>query len=352
MIKTLLVDGRRYNLRTIKDEEREFHPMVKEHYKEIFGEDSFYFEKRKLVSRSGIAGIPDAFVITLSKPYEWYIVENELSTHDVHKHIVSQVSTFVDTIDELETQRDVRDALYNQLDSDDKLLIEKKTGMDSHRFLDNLITEFNYKIALIFDEITPEVEKASKSLRRLANTEIIEFKTFIGDDSPNPHAHLITIPTQTKKEVIAEIPTKKERETPEYYKNWQSLFEWVDENVKEIVKELINEILAFGNITHAPHSKYYHFYKGESTTKNTFVVFLLTKKKLNVRIRTDPRTFRDHTGLVKDKIYKGWFFKQGQEREFQIENLNQIKVAIELIKYSYQISGEQSKKQESIENWY
>jgi len=30
--------------------------------------------------------------------------------------------------------------------------------------------------------------------------------------------------------------------------------------------------------------------------------FILTKKKLNIRIRTDPTTFEDTSGLVKDKI--------------------------------------------------
>jgi len=62
---------------------------------------------------------------------------------------------------------------------------------------------------------------------------------------------------------------------------------------------------------------------------------MLTKKALKVRIRTDPTTFKDPRGLTRDRVYKGWFFKQGQEREFKIANEEQIENAIELIKQSY-----------------
>ncbi len=188
----LIIDGIKYKLWIPKDEEKEFHPLVKEHSKEIFGENSIYFDiKHKLTSKSGIAGIPDAYVLTLSKPYEWYIVENELSSHPVYSHIVPQVSRFVDSIEELETQRDVRDILNTEIEQDIvlKAYIEKKTGHDLYRFLSELLSS-SPKIALIIDKITPEVEKASKSLKKLANTKIIEFKTFLREGAPNVRAHL------------------------------------------------------------------------------------------------------------------------------------------------------------------
>jgi hypothetical protein len=40
-----------------------------------------------------------------------------------------------------------------------------------------------------------------------------------------------------------------------------------------------------------------------------------------------------------DKVYKGWFFKQGQERKFKITSKEQIPYAMELIKQSYDISA-------------
>ena len=51
----LLIDGVKYKLWTPKDEENEFHPLIKKHYKSIFGEDSLYFDlKPRLKSKSGL----------------------------------------------------------------------------------------------------------------------------------------------------------------------------------------------------------------------------------------------------------------------------------------------------------
>ena len=121
----LLIDGVKYKLWTPKDEENEFHPLIKKHYKSIFGEDSLYFDlKPRLKSKSGLGGIPDAYAITLSKPYVWFIVENELASHDVYDHIVAQVSRFMSLIEEFENQRDLTRILYDEIKRTE-VLIEK-----------------------------------------------------------------------------------------------------------------------------------------------------------------------------------------------------------------------------------
>jgi predicted transport protein len=333
----LIIDGVRYKLWTPKDEEKEFHPLVKNRYKEIFGEDSIYFDiKHKLVSKSGISAIPDAYVIILSKPYEWYIVENELSSHPVYSHIVPQISKFVDSIEELEAQSDIRDVLDKEVNDDKvlKALIEKKTGQDSFRFLTELIST-PPKIALIVDKITPEVEKASKSLKKLADTKIIEFRTFVREDAPNVRAHLFE-----PLHVVGKVPEEGARKKA----TWERKLMSVDDNIKDIVKELTNRILQLGEITHKPSGEDYRFYKGAPSTKSIFAAFMLRKKALKVAIRTDPKTFKDPDKWTGDKIYKPWFFKQGQERAFKITSKEQIPYALELIKQSYDISGEVKKQ--------
>jgi len=394
----LIINGIKYRLWTPKDEEKEFHPMVKEHSKEIFGEDSIYFDiKHKLTSKSGIAVIPDAYVITLSKPYEWYIVENELASHPVYPHIVPQVSRFVDSIEELETQRDIRDILNNEVEQDIvlKAYIEKKTGKDPYRFLSELLSS-SPKIALIIDEITPEVDKASKSLKKLANTDIIEFKTFVREDAENVHAHLFKPPYEEEKahagydelknsfvclmgdekhkstlyeaieivkhlrdehginpedQIIDGWTRKFQRQWKEYegkvgktkypphMLSWEKMFAWVDESTRELVKTLESKILEeFDDVNRKAIGRYYGFYKGEPTTNSLFAVFLLTKKALKVRIRTDPRTFRDTQNWTRGRVYKGWFFKKGEEKDFSIIGTHQLVYAIELIKQSYELA--------------
>ena len=338
----LIIDGVKYKLWTPKDEEKEFHPMVREHSKEIFGEDSIYFDiKRKLSSKSGIAAIPDAYVITLSKPYKWYIVENELSSHPVYSHIVPQISKFVDAIEELETQRDIRDILDKEINEDIvlKAFIEKKTGQDSYRFLTELLSK-PPKIALIIDEITPEVEKASKSLKKLADTEIIEFQTFVREDAPNVRAHLFE-PLYVIEKISGKVGKEEgKRPLPEHYKSWEKMLAWVDDSTRDLVKELTTQVSSLGEVNHKASGTDYCFYKGKPSSKSIFAALLLRKSSVAVRIRTDPTTFKDSKKWVSDKIYKGWFFKQGQERTFDVKEKGQIPYAIELIKQSYDVSGE------------
>jgi predicted transport protein len=342
-MKMLIIDSIRYKLWTPRDEEKEFHPMVKEHSEEIFGEDSIYFDiKHKLTSKSGIAAIPDAYVITLSKPYEWYIVENELASHPVYSHIVPQVSKFVDSIEELETQRDIRDILNNEIEQDTvlKAYIEKKTGRDPYRFLSELLSS-SPKIALIIDEVTPEVDQASKSLKKLANTEIIEFKTFVREDAPNVHAHLfepLYVIEKATEKGGEEVEGK--RSLPKHYESWEKMLEWVDKDIRDIVNVLTVEIpSSLGKeITETIHGRYKCFYKGKPSTKSIFAAFLLTKRALKVRIRTDPKTFTDYKNWTRGRVYSGWFFKQGQEREFKITSKEQITYAMELIKQSYELA--------------
>ena len=65
----LLMDGVKYKLYT-PENEAELENVVREHAKEIFGEDCVHFDlKHKLKSEAGIASIPDAHVIKLSKPF-------------------------------------------------------------------------------------------------------------------------------------------------------------------------------------------------------------------------------------------------------------------------------------------
>ena len=97
--------------------------------------------------------------------------------------------------------------------------------------------------------------------------------------------------------------------------------------------------MELGDVTHKPLGRFYCFYKGKPSTKSIFAALMLRKNALKVRIRTDPSTFQDPQKWTGDKVYKGWFFKSGEEREFEISRKEQINYAIELIKHSYKISG-------------
>lgn len=201
------------------------------------------------------------------------------------------------------------------------------------------------KIVVVIEEKTDEVIEACKILMKSFDTRILEFQTFQRENAPTVCAYLFE-PLYFTEETMGKAERKKEESKkllPEHYQNWEKMLAWVDDATRYVVKELTNNILSLGEVNHKPIGRYYCFYKGKPSTKSIFAAFLLKKKGVKVRIRTDPKTFKDSKNWVGDRIYKGWFFKQGQEREFEVNQREQFGHAMELIKHSYEISGETKK---------
>ncbi|MGB8781255.1 MAG: hypothetical protein WCD81_11495 [Candidatus Bathyarchaeia archaeon] len=320
----IIMDGVKFNMWTPKDEEKEFHPIVREHSKEIFGENSLYFDvKHVLKTASGIGSIPDAYVINLSKPPEWYVVENELASHPVYDHVVKQLTKFINGIENQNARSQILEMLYEKIDKDGvmKATVKKLTDLDDiHYFLSKLLST-PPRIVIIIDQRTPEVQEACRVLKY--PTHIIEFKTYVRENAETVHAYLFD-------------PLSKPPLPPPEHPNWEEKLASVDENVREIAKALTNRITQLGNVSHRPSGPDYLFYKEISGRKLAFTGLFLTKPALKVRIRTDPAAFRDPKKWTGDKEYH-WFFKAG-EREFKMTIKDQLDYAMELIKQSYDLS--------------
>jgi len=196
----LLVDGIKYRPWAPRDEEKEFHPLIREHSKEIFGEDSLYFDvKHVLKTMSGIGSIPDAYVINLSKPSEWYVVENELASHPVYDHIVKQLTKFINGIANQKARNQILDILYDEINEDSVLKATVQKLIDSadiYRALSKLLST-DPRIVIIIDEKTSDVEEACQVLKY--ETDIVEFKTFVREDAENVRAHLFEPLRTTEK---------------------------------------------------------------------------------------------------------------------------------------------------------
>lgn len=139
----LLIDGIKYELWTPPSED-EFERVVKEHTREIFGEQSIYLDlKQKLKSRSGIGSIPDGYVIILGDSPQWHIVEVELSSHQLYDHIVNQVGRFINGIKNPVTQKNIIDTIYQEITGSkiSKVEVEEAIGSgEIHKFLTDLIS--------------------------------------------------------------------------------------------------------------------------------------------------------------------------------------------------------------------
>lgn len=115
----LTIDGVKYKLWTPKNEENEFHPMIIKHSKEIFGENSLYLPiEKRLVSKAGRGVMPDGFAIVFSVPPKMYVVEVELSSHDLDKHIVEQLNRFGRALRNPENRKRIADRLHREIKGD------------------------------------------------------------------------------------------------------------------------------------------------------------------------------------------------------------------------------------------
>ncbi len=188
----LIIDGVKYNLHDPKDE-IEFEGLVKEHYSEIFGENSLYFDiKPELRSEAGIGSVPDAFVICLDEP-SVYVIEYELGRHPIHDHVVAQISKFNKAFKSSETKLKLAQAVYNEVSSDPikKAFVESKVKVkgDLFKFFTDLFLLKKPKVVIIIDEATEELKEAVEDLT--FETKIVQFKTFERDGVGLPvHAHL------------------------------------------------------------------------------------------------------------------------------------------------------------------
>jgi hypothetical protein len=188
----LLIDGVRYEKWRPTNED-EFERMVKEHAEDIFGEQSIYLDiKHKLKSKSGIGSIPDGYVIVFGDQTQWHIVEVELSTHPLYEHIVPQISKFINGIRNPSTQKDVVDALYREIDSDEfrRLQLKKAIGTtETYKFLSDL-TSKPPVVTIIIEKRTEQLDDAISALAH-SQIKVVEFQTFTREGiGLGVHAHL------------------------------------------------------------------------------------------------------------------------------------------------------------------
>ncbi|MCX7999053.1 MAG: hypothetical protein N3A69_08910 [Leptospiraceae bacterium] len=334
VIELLVINGVKYRPYTPKSES-EFEQLVKDHLCEIFGADSICFDiKPDLRSKAGIGSKPDGIVIQLDEP-SVYVVEFELSKHLIHDHIVAQLSRFNKALKSSDVRLNIANAIYSEISVDPfkKILVESKVNGDVFKFLTDLLSS-KPKVIVIIDEILSELREALEDLP--FESKIIEFKTFEREGvGLAVHAHLFE-PLKVEAE---KVERKVEFEKPEHYKSWEARLNWVEEGTRNLIKELILAIEEkFPEAQHMPRYRWYYFYKGSSRTLNSlFAVLMLTKKSIKVRIKADPNTFKDERNWT--KVMKGWFFpRKMQEREFAINDRQQISYALELVRQSYDIS--------------
>ncbi len=174
------------------DNEHDFERAVVSHAREIFGERRIFLDcKRRIGGKEGKQSVPDAYLIDLSRPREpqLYVVENELSRHDLFRHIGVQLLQF--SVSFAQAGRKIKQILFEEIcqEVSIKERCERYTAEGGFRnldhFLDALVLDKEFRALVIIDEETDDLHAVTRNLG--FPVEIIEFSTYRNDQGEFIH---------------------------------------------------------------------------------------------------------------------------------------------------------------------
>ncbi len=182
----LLKDGVRYFPYEYSSEQ-ELEKIVIEHYRELFGADTLFFEPTLMNNSIGVSAKSDGLIVSLNQR-QWCLLEVELAKHSLHKHIVPQITNFNIAVQQPETKAKIVETLVSSIRQDpDKLaLVQKSKIQDISKAVKETIDN-QPLIAIIMNEKTPALEPICKSLP--FETLVTEFSTFTRENALNVHIH-------------------------------------------------------------------------------------------------------------------------------------------------------------------
>jgi hypothetical protein len=163
--------------------EKDFEVAVVSQVERIFGDHRIYVDcKRRIGAKGGKKSVPDAYLIDLSQPSEplLYLVENELSSHELFEHIGVQLLQF--SVSFSQSRRLVKQLLSEEILSRTPLKHRFETFLTQGSFrnldhlLDTLVDHGKFRAIVIIDEETDDLHAVLNSLN--FPVEIIEFRTY------------------------------------------------------------------------------------------------------------------------------------------------------------------------------
>lgn len=172
--------------------EQEFERAIVKHVDDIFVERRIYLDcKRRIGAKDGKQSVPDAYLIDVSRPRDpqLYVVENEISSHDLFKHIGVQLLQF--SVSFAQAGRTIKQILFEEVCADvlSKTRCENAAQEGGFRnldhFLESLVLDKEFRALVIIDEETDDLHAVTKNLG--FPVEIIEFSTYINSKGEYIH---------------------------------------------------------------------------------------------------------------------------------------------------------------------
>jgi predicted transport protein len=318
--------GKLYHWSNFKNEE-ELEKLVQENANLLFGQHALYFPVKKRLESKFKERVTDGLLLDLSEPPRFWIVEVELSRHDLEQEVEPQIRGFLRAFEKEESISQILSVIYERVQSDSEIKrrIRERIGSDGdiHHFLSQILHEKS-GVLVVIDDLTEEIQGLSEEWSRLyGEVRVLEVQQFTSGKEL-----AISFTPLTWAKVAIKAPARP----------WNESYNWCLPETRDLVEQLKDQIGRFPDILHEPNYKWYYFYKGKKDKRsNLFAVLLLQKKSVQVRFQVDSKSFSDSKNL--SKLYKGWFFKVPgmQERGVTIVSLDDVPYVLKLVQHSYDL---------------
>ena len=173
------------------ESENSFEEAIKANSSLIFGEDRHYLDcKRRIGAKGKKTNIPDAYLLDLKRnDPRLFVVENELSQHDLFKHIGVQLLEFSHSY--RQAGRQLKAVLFDEISKAPNVLkaceqyAKEKGYRNLDNLLDHLVFETPFQAIVIIDEETEELHSVVKQFS--FPVEVIEFVTYLDSNGKKAH---------------------------------------------------------------------------------------------------------------------------------------------------------------------
>lgn len=312
-VPVVILDDEVYSPYSYKREE-ELEKLAVEHSARLFGKNTHFFNvKRKIVSKSGIGSTPDGYLVDLASD-KFFIIEVELSSHDIVHHVMNQLSRFKLAMGNSETRNDLAKFLARTA--------RKGQKVSDTDYLARII-EQGVGIFIIIDSVSEQLTEVVEHLAKDGtDVRAIPFETYA--NSRNQLLHKFT--TFTKEAL--------EREAKKWTFKWTTVpvdehLDKTDGGLKSVFSTLSKQICSLPNVKEKSRKNWITY---QTSPLKNFCTVKVLPDCLEVHIKCND-LFMDEKGLTKKiKRTPSWTF----DRVFTVRSQKNIGDAMHLIRQAYQ----------------